>query len=365
MSKAKVVVGMSGGVDSSVAAYLLKEQGYDVIGVTMQIWQEEEACTIERNGGCCGQSAAEDAGRVARMLEIPHYVMNFREIFREKVIDNFVSEYICGNTPNPCIRCNRFVKWEALLERSLQLGADYIATGHYAMVKRLPNGRFAVCKSVSTGKDQTYALYNLTQRQLAHTLMPVGAYEKTEIRGIAKDLGLPVADKPDSQEICFIPDNDYGAFLEKNTKTKIPPQGMFVDKQGNILGIHRGIHRYTVGQRKGLNISSDRPLYVCEIRPETNEIELGSNEDTYAAVVYCKDANHMAVTNFEDCRNITAKVRYGGKEQSCTVKYTGNNSMICTFDEKVRAAAPGQAIVFYQNDIVLGGGTIIKGMNRL
>jgi len=358
MHKAKVVAGMSGGVDSSVAAYLLKEQGYDVIGVTMQIWQKEEACMVESNGGCCGLSAVEDARRVASLLGIPHYVMNFRDVFKEKVIDNFVSEYICGNTPNPCIRCNRFVKWESLLERSIQIGAEYIATGHYAAVRRLENGRFAVCKSASEGKDQTYALYNLTQYQLAHTLMPVGGYDKPEIRSIAKKTGLSVADKPDSQEICFIPNNDYGAFLEENTEDL--PQGNFVDKQGNILGVHRGIHRYTVGQRKGLNISSDRPLYVCEIRQDTNEIVLGNNEDTFVATVYCKDTNHMAVTNIEECRNITAKIRYGGKEQSCTVKYAGANSMICCFDDKVRAAAPGQAIVFYQNDVVLGGGTIIS-----
>ncbi len=358
MPKVKVIVGMSGGVDSSVAAYLLKEQGYDVTGVTMKIWQEEDACTVENHGGCCGWDAARDAKRVAQLLGIPHYVMNFRDVFQEKVIDDFISEYVSGNTPNPCIRCNRFVKWEALLDRSIRLGADYIATGHYARVKQLENGRFAICKSRSAGKDQTYALYNLTQFQLAHTLMPVGAYDKDEIRGIAKKIGLSVADKPDSQEICFIPDNDYGAFLEKNGK--VPPAGNFVDRQGNIMGRHPGIHRYTIGQRKGIGVPSDMPLYVCKICPDSNEIVLGRNEDTYAAQVLCSNVNHMAVADLQECRGITAKIRYGDKEHPCTVQYTASGDIRCSFHEKVRAATPGQAIVFYQGEKVLGGGTILR-----
>ena len=232
---------MSGGVDSSVAAMLLKEQGYDVIGVTMQIWQDEEEAVKEANGGCCGLSAVDDARRVAERLEIPYYVMNFKKEFKCHVMDYFVDEYLRGHTPNPCIACNRYVKWESLLQRSLEIGADYIATGHYARIDRLPNGRFAIRNSVTAAKDQTYALYNLTQDQLSHTLMPVGEYTKDEIRALAEEAGLPVAHKPDSQEICFVPDNDYASFIDREAGGKVPGPGNFVTEDGRILGHHKGI----------------------------------------------------------------------------------------------------------------------------
>ena len=262
MDKKRVVVGMSGGVDSSVAAWLLKEQGYEVVGVTMQIWQEEPEQELEENGGCCGLSAVEDARRVAAMLDIPHYVMNFRADFQKYVIDYFVEEYLIGHTPNPCIACNRYVKWESLLKRSMEIGADYIATGHYARVRQLPSGRYTLQKSATEAKDQTYALYNLTQSQLAHTLMPVGEYTKEEIRAIASRIGLRTANKPDSQEICFIPDHNYARFIEREQKGAVPPPGNFVTKDGKVLGQHKGITHYTIGQRKGLWIVLGVPVFL-------------------------------------------------------------------------------------------------------
>ena len=354
----KVVVGMSGGVDSSVAAYLLKEQGYDVIGVTMQIWQEEDICTVEENGGCCGLSAVEDARRVAAALDIPYYVMNFREEFKKNVIDYFADSYVNGQTPNPCIACNRDVKWEALLKRSISIGADYIATGHYARVEQLPNGRYALRRSATAAKDQTYALYNLTQEQLKRTLMPVGEYTKEEVRQIAEKIGLLVADKPDSQDICFVPDGDYASFIETHTGKKVS-EGKFVLSDGTVIGQHKGIIHYTVGQRKGLGLALGFPAFVLEIRPETNEVVIGTYEESLTTVVRANKLNFMAVEDIQRPVRVFAKIRYNHKGAWCTVERTGEDEVTCRFEEPQRAVTPGQALVFYDGEYVLGGGTIL------
>ena len=360
MESKKVVVGMSGGVDSSVAAWLLKQQGYEVIGVTMQIWQDEDTRVQEENGGCCGLSAVDDARRVAWSLEIPYYVMNFKPEFKEHVMDNFIAEYVQGRTPNPCIVCNRYVKWEALLKRSLEIGADYIATGHYAQIDRLPNGRYALKTSVTSAKDQSYALYNLTQEQLAHTLMPVGAYTKEEVRAMAGEIDLTVAGKPDSQDICFIPDNDYGRFIEENTGS-IPEPGNFVDQNGNILGRHKGIIHYTIGQRKGLNLAMGRPVFVVEIRPESNEVVIGDSADVFTGSLICDRLNWMAIDGLHgDELEVTAKIRYNHKGSLCVIRQISEERVECIFKEPVRAVTPGQSVVFYRDDYVIGGGTIIR-----
>jgi tRNA-specific 2-thiouridylase len=275
-------------------------------------------------------------------------------------MDYFTVEYLRGHTPNPCIACNRYVKWEALLNRSLAIGADYIATGHYARVAKLSNGRFAIQNSATAKKDQTYALYNLTQEQLARTLMPVGDYTKEEIRRIAEDAGLLVAHKKDSQEICFIPDNDYAGFIDRTCEGQVPPPGNFVTPQGEVLGQHRGITHYTIGQRKGLGIAMGHPVFVTEIRPETNEVVLGEDRDVYSTTLYADRLNFMALPDIEDGILLKAKIRYSHEGAMCRVTRVGEDKIRCDFIEPVRAVTPGQAVVLYDGEYVALGGTCIS-----
>ena len=263
-----------------------------------------------------------------------------------------------GRTPNPCIACNRYVKWESLLKRSLDIGADYIATGHYARVEQLPNGRYAIRNSVTAKKDQTYALYNLTQEQLSRTLMPVGEYTKEEIRRIAQEAGLPVAHKKDSQEICFVPDNDYAGFIEESTGKKLE-EGNYVLEDGTVIGKHKGIIHYTIGQRKGLNLSMGHPVFVTEIRPDTNEVVIGENEDLFVTDLICDRVNFMAIDHLEEGKEFTAKIRYNHPGAVCTLEDLGEGKVKVLFREPQRAVTPGQAVVFYDGEYVAGGGIIL------
>ncbi|MGK0467976.1 tRNA 2-thiouridine(34) synthase MnmA [Clostridium sp.] len=353
--KKKVVIGMSGGVDSSVAAYLLKEQGYEVIGIMMKL-SPDNPDYEENESGCCSISAANDARRVADVLNIPFYVMNFKDVFKTNVIDNFIDEYMEGRTPNPCIVCNKVIKFEEFLRKAKGLGADYIATGHYAKVEKI-EGRYLLKKSDDDKKDQTYALYTLTQEQLSHTLMPCGDYTKPKIREIAEKIGLEVYRKKDSQEICFIPDNDHGAYIVKYSGRKIK-KGNFVDKKGKVLGVHKGIVYYTIGQRKGLGIALGKPIFVTDINPLTNQVILGDEEDIFKTTLIAKDLNFIMFDKIESDLRVTAKIRYSAKPQLATLIPLENNRMKVVFDDKQRAITKGQSVVFYLDNSVVGGGII-------
>ncbi len=354
----KVVVGMSGGVDSSVCAYLLKEQGYEVIGATMQLWRSKEQ---EKNSEdiSCGVDDILEAQKVAKCLDIPHYVMNFYDSFQDKVVNRFVKEYLRGMTPNPCVICNRHIKWGEFLKTCQELGADYIATGHYARIMKLENGRYSVKNSKTAEKDQTYVLYSLTQEQLAHTLMPIGDYDKTEIRKIAEKIGLPVAHKKDSQDICFIDDGDYAGFIESKTGSLGKP-GNFVSVSANkVLGHHTGTVKYTIGQRKGFGIAVGYPLYVCSINAESGEIKLGKQDELFSSFLIADNLQYMGESRFDENKVYKAKIRYSQDSKPCKVTYINENQIRVDFENKVRAITPGQALVLYLDDWVAGGGTII------
>lgn len=358
MSKKSVMIGMSGGVDSSVAAAILLQQGYEVIGVTMQIWPDMAEERQKTEGGCCSLSAVDDARHVANKLEIPYYVLNFKDVFEKKVINYFKDEYLKGRTPNPCIACNRHVKFDAMLRKATSMGIDYVATGHYARIgfdEKL--NRYVLRKSVTERKDQTYALYNLSQHQLARILMPVGEYTKERVREIARDIDMIVATKPDSQEICFVEDNDYGRYISENTDFEIIA-GDFVDNKGNVLGRHKGIVHYTVGQRKGLGVSFGKPMYVVEIDVIRNRVVLGDDTEVFSNALIASDLNFITFDKLDAPCKVQAKIRYSAKAAAAEIIPYEDNKVKVVFDHPQRAITPGQSVVFYDGDIVVGGGVI-------
>ena len=350
----KVIVGMSGGVDSAVAALLLKQAGYDVVGVTLRTW----AGTEGQESRCC---EIDDARQTARTIGIPYHAFNCLSEFETKVVTPFVQDYLHGMTPNPCVICNREIKWERLQYHADVLQADYVATGHYASIVKLENGRYTVRKASHAGKDQTYMLYRLTQEQLSRTLMPLGDYSKSEVRKIAEEAGIRVASKPDSQEICFVSDENYADFIREHEDGAVPGEGNYVDESGNILGRHKGIIHYTVGQRKGLGVAFGHPVYIKEIRADRNEIVLGGYEQTWCRGIVCRDLNYMGIPEPEAGGSFRCqvKVRYRHSGQYALLEKLDNEQVRVSFDEPVRFAAPGQSAVFYdENDCLLGGGII-------
>jgi tRNA-specific 2-thiouridylase len=368
----RVLVAMSGGVDSSVAAALLKEQGFDVVGVTMRLHDDEREG--EGGRGCCGFSGARDAARVAAKLGFPRYTWDFRKEFGRMVVENFCTEYGRGRTPNPCLRCNELVKFTELLARAAQLGAERIATGHYARIdqdrgdcprmgtvpKTGPAGRISVMslrRGVDTAKDQSYFLYAMTQEQLSRVLMPVGGYTKTEVRDLARKLELPVAEKPESQDICFVPENDYGAFLRRQRPELFRP-GPVLDMAGHVLGQHEGVAGFTIGQRKGLGLAFSGRRYVIRLDPEKNAVVLGTEDEARGRVVEAGDVRWVSGTGPVEPVRAHASVRYQSDGGDALVEPLEGDRVRVTFDEPQWAPTPGQAVVFWQDDCVLGGATI-------
>ena len=353
----KALVAMSGGVDSSVAAYLIREAGFETTGVTMRLY-DNETIGLDSAKTCCSLSSIEDACSIANKLGIYYLVYDFREEFREEVIRRFVDAYEHGMTPNPCIECNRYLKFDHLFACGKEIGQDYVVTGHYAIIEKdSGSGRYLLKKSVDLSKDQSYVLYPLTQEQLAHTLFPLGGMHKTETRQIAEEQGFINAHKHDSQDICFVPDGDYAGFIEHYIG-KSYPAGHFVDADGNVLGEHRGIIHYTIGQRKGLGLSLKKPMYVTELDTEKNEVVLGDNADLFTRELNAKDFNWIAMAAPSGDLRAKARIRYKHKEAPAQIIPTGPDTARIIFDEPQRAITRGQSVVLYDDDYVIGGGTI-------
>jgi tRNA-specific 2-thiouridylase len=353
IGKGRVVVAMSGGVDSSVSAYLLSKAGYEVIGITMDLF--ERSCQIDNPRTCCSLRAFEDAWDVASRLGIPHYVLNLKEEFEREVVKYFIEEYLCGRTPNPCIVCNERIKFGTLLNKAKALEADYVATGHYARVER-DKEHHLLKKGRDLGKDQSYVLFSLQEEQLKSILLPLGEFTKRDTRKIAQDLGLNVHDKPESQEICFIPDNDYRKFLR--SRGVRGQSGPIMDKHGRVLGEHHGIHLYTIGQRRGLGIAHGKPLYVIEIDKERNAVIIGERDDLLRDELIASNANWIAGDTLNGSIVVKARIRYTHKEATASVSPLSNRRVKVKFIEPQFSITPGQAVVFYQDDLVLGGGWI-------
>lgn len=353
---------MSGGVDSSVCAWILKNQGYDCIGATMQLY-ENEMVGLDRAHTCCSLDDVEDARSVACRIGIPYYVFNFRDDFEREVIGRFVCAYERGDTPNPCIDCNRYMKFERLYRRARELGCDYVATGHYAQIVQREDGRYLLRKGPDPNKDQSYVLYSMTQDQLAHTLFPLGTMKKQDVRGIAEEQGFINAKKHDSQDICFVPDGDYAEFLSRYTGKEYPA-GDFIDTNGHVLGRHKGIIHYTVGQRRGLGVSADSRLYVLRIDPQTNTVVLG-REDELMTKSFTGDAlNLISCDQLNQPQRLDVSIRYHQKPQPALVTQTGPHTVRIDLDQPQRGIAAGQAAVFYRGDEVVGGVTIRRTMTK-
>lgn len=357
MNKKKALIAMSGGVDSSVAACLMREKGYTCMGITMKLFYNEEV-GLAREHTCCSLDDVEDARSVANALDIPYYVFNFSERFRECVIDKFVEAYENGRTPNPCIDCNRYLKFDKLYQRAKEMDYDYVVTGHYARITfDEDSGRYLLKKALDAKKDQSYVLYSMTQEQLKHTLFPLGELTKPQVREIAEQHAFLNAKKHDSQDICFVTNGNYGDFIVQYTG-KNYPAGEFVDTGGRVLGRHQGVIHYTVGQRKGLGVSAPVPLYVCSIDPAKNQIVLGAEKELYTEKLIARDINLISVPFLDEPKRLKVKIRYRQPEQWATVIQRNADTLEVQFEEPQRAVTKGQAVVLYDGDIVVGGGTI-------